>query len=46
MVLLDALSTENSLMVGAVEMLHSVDVLFTEFLRHAFLIFIVKIKVT
>ena len=46
MVLLDALSTENSLMVGAVEVLHSVDMLFAEFLSHAFLIFVVEIKVT
>ena len=46
MVLLDTLPAEDSLMVGAVEMLHSVDVLLAEFLRHALLIFIIKIEVT
>ena len=33
-------------MVRAIEMLNSVDVLFTEFLCHTFFILIVKIKVT
>ena len=46
MVLLDTLPAKNGLMVGAVEVLYSVDVLLAEFLRHAFLILIIKIEVT